>query len=81
MKIEILRTIGKRLLKEIPLLKQRPLTQTAIGVGAAGDKTYQIDKIAEDIILSGLDDSGDELTIVFEEIGIKDIKGGGKKVL
>ncbi|MEW6214272.1 MAG: inositol monophosphatase family protein [Nitrospirota bacterium] len=81
MEIEIFRTIGKRLLKEIPLLKQRTLTQTAIGVGAAGDKTFLIDKIAEEIIISGLDDSGESLTIVSEEIGIKDIKGGGKKVL
>ena len=81
MNIEILRTIGRRLLKEIPLLRQRPHTQTAIGVGAAGDRTFLIDKRAEDIIISGLDDSGEALTIVSEEIGIKDIKGGGKHVL
>ena len=81
MEIEILRTIGRRLLKEIPSLKQRTPMQIAIGVGAAGDKTFLIDKIAEEIIISGLDDSRESLTIVSEEIGIKDIKGGGKKVL
>ena len=53
----------------------------AIGVGAAGDKTYPVDKRAEDIILSGLDDSGESLTIISEEVGIKEIKGGGKRVL
>jgi len=53
----------------------------AIGVGAAGDKTYPVDKRAEDIILSGLDDSGESLTIISEEVGIKEIRGGGKRVL
>jgi myo-inositol-1(or 4)-monophosphatase len=53
----------------------------AIGVGAAGDKTYPVDKRAEDIILSGLDNSGESLTIISEEVGIKEIRGGGKRVL
>jgi myo-inositol-1(or 4)-monophosphatase len=79
MKIEILKTIGRRLLKEIPLIKKGD--KTAIGIGAAGDKTYQIDKVAEDIILSGLEESGESLTVVSEEIGIRDIKSGGKKIL
>jgi myo-inositol-1(or 4)-monophosphatase len=79
MKIEKLRTIGGRLLKEIPLIKKG--TENAIGIGASGDKTYPIDKIAEDIILSGLEESGEPLTIISEEIGVKDIKGGGKKIL
>ncbi|MFZ3122799.1 MAG: inositol monophosphatase family protein [Thermodesulfovibrionales bacterium] len=81
MKIELLRNIGRQLLKEIPLLRQKPLTQTALGVGASGDKTFPIDKKAEDIIISGLEASGEPLTIVSEEAGIHDIKGGGRKVL
>jgi len=79
MEIKILRKIGERLLKEIPSVKKG--MKTAIGIGASGDKTYPVDKIAEDIIISGLDGSGEALTIVSEEIGIKDIKGGGKKIL
>ena len=81
MKVELLRNIGRELLKEIPLLRQKPLTQTALGVGASGDKTFPIDKRAEDIIISGLEASGESLTIVSEEAGIHDIKGGGRKVL
>lgn len=88
MDINTLRNIGQQLLKELPLLKQKPLgcesyrlTQTALGVGAAGDKTFPIDKKAEDIIISGLEATGEPLTIVSEEFGIKDIKGGGKKIL
>jgi myo-inositol-1(or 4)-monophosphatase len=79
MDIKVLRKIGRRLLKEIPVIGHKP--QIAIGVGAAGDKTYLIDKKAEEIIISGLDESGEALTIISEEIGIQDIKGGGKKVL
>ena len=79
MEVEILRAIGKRLLKEIPLLKGS--SKTVLGIGASGDKTYQIDKAAEDLILSGLDESGEPLTIISEEAGIKEMKGGGKKVL
>jgi len=81
MKIEILRNIGRRLLKEIPAMKLRPYTKMAIGVGAGGDKTFFIDKRAEEIIISGLEKSEEALTVVSEEIGIKDIKGGGKKVI
>lgn len=81
MQIGMLRKIGKKLLKEIPFIRQIPFTETALGVGAAGDKTFFIDKRAEDIIISGLDDSGEALTVISEEIGIKDIRGGGKKVL
>lgn len=79
MQIKLLREIGSVLLKEIPPMRFK--TNVEIGVGASGDKTYPIDKRAEDIIISKLDDSGESFTIVSEEIGIKDIKGGGKKVL
>ncbi len=79
MEIEILRAIGRRLLKEIPLLKES--SKTVVGTGASGDKTYQIDKVAEDLILSGLDETGEPLTIISEEAGIKELKGGGRKVL
>jgi myo-inositol-1(or 4)-monophosphatase len=81
MEIGTLRKIGKRLLKEIPLVRQIPLTAAAIGVGAAGDKTFLIDKKAEDIVISGLDESGEALTVISEEAGIKDIRGGGRKAV
>jgi myo-inositol-1(or 4)-monophosphatase len=81
MEIGTLRKIGERLLKEIPPIRQTPFTAKAIGVGAAGDKTFPIDKRAEEIVISGLEKSGESLTIISEEIGIKDIRSGGKKVL
>jgi myo-inositol-1(or 4)-monophosphatase len=79
MEIEILRAIGSRLLKEIPLLKGA--AKALVGIGASGDKTYRIDKVAEDLVMSGLVGSGERLTIISEELGIKDLMGGGKKVL
>jgi myo-inositol-1(or 4)-monophosphatase len=79
MNIEILRAIGRELLQQIPSVKK--WSKIPVGIGASGDKTHQIDKAAEDIILSGLQDSGESLTIVSEEAGIKNIRGGGKTVL
>jgi myo-inositol-1(or 4)-monophosphatase len=79
MNIKILRSIGKKLLKEIPSVKKD--SKTPIGIGASGDKTYRIDKVAEDLILSGLNASGEALSVISEEIGVIDIKGGGRKVL
>src|SRR4030066_2501942 len=79
MEIKLLRKIGRRLLKEIPPMRLKP--KTAIGIGAAGDTTYLVDKRAEEIVISGLEKSGEALTIISEEIGIKEIKGGGKRVV
>ena len=79
MNIPLLKSIGKHLLQEIPSLQKT--NKTVFGIGAAGDKTYHIDKVAEDIILSHLQESGQPLTVVSEEIGIKEFGGGGKRVL
>jgi myo-inositol-1(or 4)-monophosphatase len=77
--IETVRAIGKRLLQEMP--PQKKFLGSPLGVGASGDKTYPVDKFAEDIILAGLDESGEPLTIISEEAGVKDLKGGGRRVL
>lgn len=74
-----LKSIGERLLREIPTGKR--ISRNVIGVGASGDKTYSIDKIAEDIILAEIEQSGESVTIVSEEIGTRDIGGGGDIVL
>ena len=62
-------------------MRLKPPMQKALGIGAAGDKTFLIDKIAEDIIISELESSGMPLSIVSEEYGLKEIGGGGRKVL
>ena len=79
MNVSTLRSIGKRLFKETPSGKK--IAKDPVAIGASGDRTYPIDKIAEDIILSSLDRCGEPLTVISEEIGTKDIRGGGTIVL
>ena len=78
MDIKTLRAIGKELLQQVPSVKA---SRKVIGIGASGDKTYQIDKLAEDIVVAGLEGSGESLTIISEEMGTKEFRGGGKKIL
>jgi myo-inositol-1(or 4)-monophosphatase len=79
--IKLLQNLGKKISKELQSLKTDPSAKSAIGVGAAGDKTYPIDKKSEDIAVSELESCGESLTIISEELGIREIKGGGDKVL
>lgn len=81
MYLKTLQKIRVKLLAELSGKRFKPMAQKAIGVGAAGDKTFPVDRIAEDIIISELEASGLSLSIVSEEFGLKDINGGGKKVL
>lgn len=81
MKIEDLRQIGQRLFAEIGNTRLKPFASEAIGKGASGDKTFPIDKKAEDIIIGSLEALNEPLSIISEEAGLKEIKGGGKKVL
>lgn len=77
LKIEDLRKIGKKVLDGISGIRQSPEGRTALGIGAAGDKSYPIDRKAEEIIISGLSELGEHLTVISEEAGIINIKGGG----
>ena len=81
MKIENLRDTGRRLFSEIGSIRLRPFASEALGKGAAGDNTFPIDKRAEDIIISSLEGLKEPLSIVSEECGLKEIYGGGRKVL
>jgi len=78
MDIDTLRAVGRQLLQKVSLVKA---SKKVIGVGASGDTTYQIDKLAEDIVLAGLEGAGEPLTIVSEELGVQDLRGGGRKIL
>lgn len=79
MNINSLKEIGRQLLQKIS--KFNKISKTPLRVGASGDKTYPIDKFAEDIIVKYLEKTGEPLTIVSEELGIKEISGGGKRIL
>jgi myo-inositol-1(or 4)-monophosphatase len=81
MKIEDLRNIGSKLFSEIGSIRLRPFVSESLGRGAGGDKTFPIDKKAEDMIINQLRLLKEPLTIVSEEVGIEKLNGGGKKVL
>jgi len=81
MNIKVLRAIGRRLRQEIPPLVWKLYGSSPLGKGASGDLTYPLDKKAEDIIFEELEGLNMPLTIISEEYGFKDIKGGGVKIL
>ncbi len=81
MNITNLRTIGKRLKNEIAPLAQKLRGSSPIGQGAGGDLTYPIDKIAEEIVFEEIEKLNESVTLVSEEYGFKDLKGGGTKLL
>lgn len=54
--------------------------KTSLGRGAAGDMTFEIDKKAEDIVVSGFRDLAEPLTFISEEAGVIDM-GGGERVV
>lgn len=78
---DILKRIKERLLKGVKEMQSSTLLQQSLGKGAAGDKTYPIDRLAEDIIISEFESSEEPFTIISEEYGLMDIRGGGKRVL
>jgi len=81
MNITDLRKIGRRLRKEIPPLVGRFRGSSPISRGASGDITFPIDKRAEEIVFEEIEKLNISLTIVSEEYGLKDIKGGGPRLL
>lgn len=81
MKVESLRQIGRQLFSEIGSTRLKPFASEALGKGAGGDKTFPIDKKAEDIIIGSLEALNEPLSIVSEEVGLKEIKGGGRTVI
>lgn len=81
MTIDDLRTIGRRVLDMVPRYRFAPDSRVALQVGAGGDKTFPMDKKAEEIILSSLEALGEPLSIISEEFGTHEIRGGGITVI
>jgi myo-inositol-1(or 4)-monophosphatase len=81
MQIEDLRAIGSQLLEMIPRHRFAGDSQVALKKGASGDRTFPMDKEAEDIIFASLEGLNEPFHIVSEEHGCKDIGDGGLNVL
>lgn len=81
MNIDDLKSIGRKLYKNFQNVRLIPFATNSLGRGASGDKTFPIDKQAEDIIIDYLESLKEPLNIVSEELGYKEIHGGGKYIL
>ncbi|MCX8069666.1 MAG: hypothetical protein N2738_04100 [Thermodesulfovibrionales bacterium] len=82
MNIDDLNNIGKQLFLSIGNMRLRPFESQDLGKGAAGDKTFPIDKKAEDIVIKCFESMNIPITIISEEIGYVNINGGSSlKVL
>ncbi len=76
--LELCRKVGAEVAKEIAPLAGTAEAEKEVGsIGAGGDRTLEIDAKAEAIVLKALEASGQSCTLVSEELGKKEIKGGG----
>ena len=81
MNIDDLKAIGRTLLTEVPAVRFAPGRKDFVGTGAAGDKTFAVDLLAEEIVLAGLKALQEPLTIISEEMGVMELLGGGTRVM
>ena len=81
MDINDIRKIGIRLKKEISENLNELRAGPPLGKGASGDVTHPIDKRAEDIVYEELKKLDKPVSLVSEECGRKDLKGGGPRLL
>ncbi len=75
--IEFLRDIGRKLKEVIPPLRFSATADRPLRKGAAGDKTFEIDEVAENLIIELIKKRGISATVVSEELGEVEINGGG----
>jgi myo-inositol-1(or 4)-monophosphatase len=82
--LEIFRRVGKKMRDGLSVILSREGGKVPLGRGAGGDKTFPVDKWAEDIIVSTLEKAqrnGESFTLVSEELGIRKFGDGEKIVL
>jgi myo-inositol-1(or 4)-monophosphatase len=70
---EILLDCSKNVQENVSHLLKRPQHQTNYGIGAGGDTTYQIDRVAEEVIISTIVNRNIDFILISEEAGIKKI--------
>lgn len=81
--LSVFRDIGREMREELPSIIGMEGGMVPLGRGAGGDKTFPVDKWAEDIILTALERvfiSGESFTLISEELGIRKF-GEGKKIV
>jgi myo-inositol-1(or 4)-monophosphatase len=82
--LDIFKTIGTKMHAGITEFLGREGGKIALGKGAGGDRTFPVDKWAEDIIIAELDKAymqGESFTLISEEVGIRKFGDGTKVIL
>lgn len=81
--LSVFKTIGKQMRAGITEFLGREGGKVALGKGAGGDRTFPVDKWAEDIIIAELEHvhrQGELFTLISEEAGVRRF-GDGKKIV
>lgn len=81
--LELFRNIGKKMRDGLSVILAQEGGKTPLGKGAGGDKTFPVDKWAEDIVVAALEKAqkeGESFTLISEELGVRKF-GDGKKIV
>jgi len=81
--LEVFKGIGKKMRDGLSVILSKEGGMVPLGRGAGGDKTFPVDKWAEDIVIAALEKAhkaGESFTLISEELGIRKF-GDGKKVV
>jgi len=81
--LEIFKHIGKKMREGLSVILAKEGGTVPLGKGAGGDKTFPVDKWAEDIIIAALvkaQREGETFTLISEELGVRKF-GEGKKIV
>ena len=82
--LELFKHIGKKMREELSMVLNKEGGTVSLGKGAGGDKTFPVDKWAEDIIIAALANAqreGEAFTLISEELGVSKFGEGEKIVL
>jgi myo-inositol-1(or 4)-monophosphatase len=82
--LEIFKEIGKKMREGLSVVLNKEGGTVALGKGAGGDKTFPVDKWAEDIVIAALAKAqreGEAFTLISEELGVRKFGEGAKVVL
>ena len=81
--LEVFKGIGKKMRNGLSVILSKEGGMVPLGKGAGGDKTFPVDKWAEDIVIAALEKAhkaGESFTLISEELGIRKF-GDGKKIV
>jgi len=79
----IFKEIGVKMCEGIAVILKKEDGMVPLGKGAGGDKTFPVDKWAEDIVIAALERAqreGEAFTLISEELGVRKF-GDGKKIV